>query len=137
MKINDSIGIILPVYDYQENILAKVAIFSKEEDEKDIKIFEKALQVLKTEKGFYNFISWFTKKPAAPFVERGTDWTFSQSLWSHIAGIICIKNLNKRLFSFLFIEQDEKGEKFYKTIFLNPGEWVLIKDNRIISRNDR
>ena len=137
MGINDSIGIILPVYDYQENILAKVTIFSKEEDEKDIKIFEKALQVLKTEKGFFNFVSWLQNKPAAHFVERDIDWTFDQSLWSHLAGIICIKNLNKKFFSFEFVEQDEKGEKNYKIVFLNPGEWVLIKDNKIISRNDR
>lgn len=103
------------------------------EDENKIKIFRKAMDIIKTVKGFIRFFQWL--RPECTYNERTLLWQIDDGEWVKSMDVVYIKNARSYPFKFVItrrkLEGEDGGAMKKLDLVLKPGGWVEITDDKI------
>ena len=108
---------------------------SKEKEEENI--LNRAVDRIKTSRGFYKFINWFRPKENEDeedktFEARSVWWKIEESIIPETIERIYIKNLRQNPYYVAMNRISPEGIPTKVHCTLYPGEWAYIKDSILI-----
>lgn len=139
--IDKTVAIVLAV-DHSPNSIAgfDVKILELQDSkEKEEEILNKAIDKIKTNRGFYKFLKWFRPKENeddedTTFEARSVWWDMEKSIIPETIERIYIKNLRQNPYYVAMNRISPEGIMTRVHCTLRPGEWAYIENEILIKK---
>lgn len=139
--IDKTVAIVLAV-DHSPNSIAgfDVKILELQDSkEKEEEILNRAIDKIKTNRGFYKFLKWFRPKENEDdedekFETRSVWWDIEKSILPETIERIYIKNLRQNPYYVAMNRISPEGIMTRVHCALRPGEWAYIENEILIKK---